>query len=310
MASQAGRRRGASSRWARPRRPRSCWPTSGPRRARERRRGALAGQGRGGRWAEHQGRRASTSRSAIALEPKAVRRVHGARPALYGRANAPARRWASSSRRRQNVDITAEVRRSAGLGGARAQPRRRRDRAVHAGARDGAPGFVRLSSGSPLRTGANGMLDEADGRASEKVDALGCEVPGSARSSRAGSRRRRGDMDGAAVSYRVRRSSSRLNDAALKSRLGAVLVLDGPATRRPRTLLRGGVGGAAVLGRGRALLWGASSSSGARRRPRASDFLRAARLEPESGLYRPVRRLGGAGVERDERPRCGSWTPR
>ena len=218
-------------------------------------------------------------RSAIALDPKAF----GAYMALaqhYRSTKRPGEAVGVLVEAQQNVDITAEVRRL--LGWAELDRNRVDDaikqftQALEMEPRDSSSQF-----GLAVAYRRKGMLDEADAEL-EKVDALDSKFPGlpleQGRLSET-----RGDMNGAVVSYREALVESP-NDAALKSRLGAVLVLTGQLDEA-ETLLLEVIEAQPYSAEAEHYLGRIEFERGQTEAAR-QHFLRAARLESESGLYR------------------------
>jgi predicted Zn finger-like uncharacterized protein len=218
-------------------------------------------------------------RNAIALEPKAI----GAYMALaqhYTDTKRPDEAVGVLVEAQQNVEITAEVRRL--LGWAELQ-RHRIDDAItqFRAALEMEPRDSSAHYGLAIAYRRKLLLEEA-GAALAKVEELDAKFPGIALE-KGRLAEARGDMEGAAASYR-RALEASPNDAALRSRLGAVLVLSGKIED-----------GEALL---REVLEAQPYSAEAEhylgrieleRRDLATarqHFLRASNLEPDSGLYR------------------------
>jgi tetratricopeptide (TPR) repeat protein len=180
----------------------------------------------------------------------------------------------------QNVDITAEVRRL--LGWAELERNRVDDaikqfvQALELEPRDSAAQF-----GLAVAYRRKGMLEEAHAEL-EKVQALDAKFPGlpleKGRLAEAS-----GDMDAAVTSYREALGESP-NDNALKSRLGAVLVLTGELDEGERLLLE--VIDAQPYSAEAEHYLGRVELERGQVEAARQHFLRAARLESDSGLYR------------------------
>ena len=180
----------------------------------------------------------------------------------------------------QNVEITAEVRRL--LGWAELDRNRIDEgikqfvQALEMEPRDSASQF-----GLAVAYRRNGRLEEA-GAELEKVQALDAKFPGlpleKGRLAEAS-----GDMDAAVASYRQALGDSP-NDTALKSRLGAVLVLTGQVDEAEKLLLQ--VIEAQPYSAEAEHYLGRIELERGQREAARQHFLRAARLESDSGLYR------------------------
>ena len=218
-------------------------------------------------------------RNAIRLEPKSVR-GYLALAQHYTSTKRPSEAVGVLVEAQENVEITAEVRRV--LGWAELQ-RNRIDEAIEqfTQALQMEPRDSSAQFGLAVSYRRKWKLDEAAAELA-KVEALDAKFPGLAlekgRLAEAS-----GDMDGATASYREALGSSP-DDAPLKSRMGAVLVLTGKydeAEKLLREVLKAQPYTAEAehyLGR---IELERGQVESARQR-----FLRAARLEPESGVYR------------------------
>ena len=218
-------------------------------------------------------------RNSIALEPMSFR-AYMALAQHYRSTKRPGEAVGVLVEAQQNVDITAEVRRL--LGWAELERNRVDDaikqfvQALEMEPRDSAAQF-----GLAVAYRRKGMLEEAHAEL-EKVQALDAKFPGLplekgrlAESS--------GDMDAAVTSYREALGESP-NDNALKSRLGAVLVLTGELDEGERLLLE--VIDAQPYSAEAEHYLGRVELERGQVEAARQHFLRAARLESDSGLYR------------------------
>ena len=218
-------------------------------------------------------------RNSIALEPTSFR-AYMALAQHYRSTKRPGEAVGVLVEAQQNVDITAEVRRL--LGWAELERNRVDDaikqfvQALEMEPRDSAAQF-----GLAVAYRRKGMLEEAHAEL-EKVQALDAKFPGLplekgrlAESS--------GDMDAAVTSYREALGESP-NDNALKSRLGAVLVLTGELDEGERLLLE--VIDAQPYSAEAEHYLGRVELERGQVEAARQHFLRAARLESDSGLYR------------------------
>jgi len=218
-------------------------------------------------------------RSAIKLEPKSVR-AYMALAQHYTSTKRPGEAVGILVEAQKNVDITAEVRRV--LGWAELQRNRFDDameqftQALEMEPRDSSAQF-----GLAVAYRRKWKLDQAAAELA-KVEALDAKFPGLAlekgRLAEAG-----GDMDAATESYRNALLESP-DDAALKSRMGAVLVLAGKYEESEK-LLREVLDAQPYSAEAEHYLGRIELERGQLEAARQR-FLRAARLEPESGLYR------------------------
>jgi predicted Zn finger-like uncharacterized protein len=218
-------------------------------------------------------------RSAIELDPKAF----GAYMALaqhYRATKRPGEAVGVLVDAQQNVDITAEVRRL--LGWAELD-RNRVDAAIKqfAQALDMEPRDSASRFGLAVAYRRKGMLEEASVEL-DQVNTLDAKFPGlpleKGRLSEI-----RGDMDGAVASYREAIVESP-NDAALKSRLGAVLVLTGELDEGEKLLVE--VVEAQPYSAEAEHYLGRIELERGQTEAARQHFLRAARLEADNGLYR------------------------
>jgi tetratricopeptide (TPR) repeat protein len=218
-------------------------------------------------------------RNAIALEPKAI----GAYMALaqhYTETKRPDEAVGVLVEAQQNVEITAEVRRL--LGWAELQ-RHRLDDAItqFQAAIEMEPRDSSAQYGLAIAYRRKFMLEEA-GAALAKVEELDSKFPGlvleKGRLAEA-----RGDIEGAAASYRHALEASP-NDAALRSRLGAVLVLSGKF-EEAEVLLREVLEAQPYSAEAEHYL-GRIELERRDLGTARQHFLRASRLEPDNGLYR------------------------
>jgi len=218
-------------------------------------------------------------RSAIKLDPKSFR-AYMALAQHYRSTKRPGEAVGVLVEAQRNVEITAEVRRL--LGWAELD-RNRIDEAIgqfvqalEMEPRDSASQF-----GLAVAYRRHGMLDEAGGEL-EKVQALDGKFPGLALE-KGRLAEARGDTDAAVASYREALEEAP-HDAALKSRLGAVLVITGELEEGEKLLMEVieaqpySAEAEHYLGR---VELDRGQTENARRH-----FLRAARLESDSGLYR------------------------
>jgi predicted Zn finger-like uncharacterized protein len=218
-------------------------------------------------------------RSAIKLDPKSF----GAYMALaqhYRSTKRPGEAVGVLVDAQQNVEITAAVRRL--LGWAELD-RNRIDEAIQqfVQALEMEPRDSASQFGLAVAYRRKGMLEEAAAEL-DKVQALDAKFPGLPLE-KGRLAETRGDMNAAVASYRQALVESP-NDAALKSRLGAVLVLTGQLDEAEKLLMEVieaqpySAEAEHYLGR---IELDRGQTEAARRH-----FLRAARLESESGLYR------------------------
>ncbi|MGB3052617.1 MAG: tetratricopeptide repeat protein [Polyangiales bacterium] len=218
-------------------------------------------------------------RNAITLEPKSVR-AYMALAQHYTSTKRPGEAVRILVEAQNNVDITAEVRRV--LGWAELQRNRIDDaikeftQALEMEPRDSSAQF-----GLAVAYRRKWKLDEAAAELA-KVEELDAKFPGLAlekgRLAEAA-----GDMDAATESYRNALLESP-DDAALKSRMGAVLVLAGKYDEAEK-LLREVLEVQQYSAEAEHYLGRVELERGQIEAARQR-FLRAARLEPESGLYR------------------------
>ena len=230
-------------------------------------------------------------RNAIKLEPKSVR-AYMALAQHYTSTKRPGEAVGILVEAQKNVDITAEVRRL--LGWAELQRNRFDDaieqftKALEMEPRDSSAQF-----GLAVAYRRKWKLDEAAAELA-KVEALDAKFPGLAlekgRLAEAG-----GDMDAATESYREALLDSP-DDAALKSRMGAVLVLAGKYEKAEK-LLREVLDAQPYSAEAEHYLGRIELERGQTESARQR-FLRAARLEPESGLYRTY--VAWAALESNE----------
>lgn len=218
-------------------------------------------------------------RNAIALDPKGI----GAYMALaqhYTDTKRPSEAVAVLVEAQQNVQITAEVRRL--LGRAELQ-RNKLDEAIgeFQAALEMEPRDSSAQFGLAQAYRRKSMLDEA-AEALGKVEAIDAKFPG-LQLEKGRLAEARGDMDAAIASYRDALSQSP-NDTALKSRLGATLVLRGQL-KEAETLLREVLEAQPYSAEAEHFLgridMERNQLDAARRH-----FERASRLDPTSGLYR------------------------
>ena len=218
-------------------------------------------------------------RNAITLDPEAFR-AYMALAQHYRSTKRPGEAVGVLVEAQQNVEITAEVRRL--LGWAELDRNRIDEgikqfvQALEMEPRDSASQF-----GLAVAYRRNGRLEEA-GAELEKVQALDAKFPGlpleKGRLAEAS-----GDMDAAVASYRQALGDSP-NDTALKSRLGAVLVLTGQVDEAEKLLLQ--VIEAQPYSAEAEHYLGRIELERGQREAARQHFLRAARLESDSGLYR------------------------
>jgi len=218
-------------------------------------------------------------RNAIKLEPKSVR-AYMALAQHYTSTKRPGEAVGILVEAQKKVDITAEVRRV--LGWAELQRNRFDDaieqftKALEMEPRDSSAQF-----GLAVAYRRKWKLEEAAAELA-KVEALDAKFPGLAlekgRLAEAG-----GDMAAATESYRSALLESP-EDAALKSRMGAVLVLAGKYEESEK-LLREVLDAQPYSAEAEHYLGRIELERGQLETARQR-FLRAARLEPESGLYR------------------------
>ncbi|NNE19801.1 MAG: tetratricopeptide repeat protein, partial [Myxococcales bacterium] len=218
-------------------------------------------------------------RNANKLKPKSVR-AYMALAQHYTSTKRPGEAVGILVEAQKKVDITAEVRRV--LGWAELQRNRLDDameqftKALEMEPRDSSAQF-----GLAVAYRRKWKLDEAAAELA-KVEALDAKFPGLAlekgRLAEAG-----GDMDAATESYRSALIESP-EDAALKSRMGAVLVLAGKDEEAEK-LLREVLDAQPYSAEAEHYLGRIELDRG-QLEPARQRFLRAARLEPESGLYR------------------------
>jgi len=230
-------------------------------------------------------------RNAIKLEPKSVR-AYMALAQHYTSTKRPGEAVGILVEAQKNVDITAEVRRV--LGWAELQRNRFDDaieqftQALEMEPRDSSAQF-----GLAVAHRRKWKLEEA-AAALAKVEELDAKFPGLAlekgRLAEAG-----GDMDAATESYRQALLDSP-DDAALKSRMGAVLVLAGKYEEAEK-LLREVLDAQPYSAEAEHYLGRIELERGQTEAARQR-FLRAARLEPESGLYRTY--VAWAALESNE----------
>ena len=218
-------------------------------------------------------------RNAITLEPKSFR-AYMALAHHYTSTKRPGEAVGVLVEAQQNVEITAEVRRL--LGWAELD-RNRVDDAIKqfVAALEMEPRDSSAQFGLAVAYRRKGMLEEASAELA-KVRELDAKFPGlpleKGRLAEAS-----GDMDAAATSYREALGESP-NDAALKSRLGAVLILTGNLDDG-QTLLREVIDAQPYSAEAEHYLGRVDMERGQLEDAR-QHFLRAARLEPDSGLYR------------------------
>ncbi|MDH3654815.1 MAG: tetratricopeptide repeat protein [Myxococcales bacterium] len=230
-------------------------------------------------------------RSAIKLEPKSVR-AYMALAQHYTATKRPGEAVGILVEAQKNVDITAEVRRV--LGWAELQRNRLDDaieqftKALKMEPRDSSAQF-----GLAVAYRRKWKLEEAAVELA-KVEELDARFPGLAlekgRLAEAG-----GDMDAATESYRKALLDSP-DDAALKSRMGAVLVL-ARKYEEAEKLLREVLDAQPYSAEAEHYLGRVELERGQTEAARQR-FLRAARLEPESGLYRTY--VAWAALESNE----------
>jgi predicted Zn finger-like uncharacterized protein len=218
-------------------------------------------------------------RNAITLKPTSFR-AYMALAQHYTSTKRPGEAVGVLVEAQQNVEINAEVRRM--LGWAELQRSRIDDAikqfllALEMEPRDSAAQF-----GLAVAYRRKGMLEEAAAELA-KVETLDAKFPGlpleKGRLAEAS-----GDMDAAVASYRKALEESP-NDAALKSRLGAVLMLTGKLDEAG-TLLREVLVAQPYSAEAEHYL-GRIELEQDRLEPARQHFVRAARLESDSGLYR------------------------
>ena len=218
-------------------------------------------------------------RNSIALEPTSFR-AYMALAQHYRSTKRPGEAVGVLVEAQQNVDITAEVRRL--LGWAELD-RNRIDEAIKqfVQALEMEPRDSAVQFGLAVAYRRKGMLEEASAEL-EKVQALDAKFPGLAlekgRLAEAS-----GDMNAAVTSYREALGDSP-NDAVLKSRLGAVLVLTGELDEGEKLLLQ--VIEAQPYSAEAEHYLGRVELDRGQVEAARQHFLRAARLESDSGLYR------------------------
>lgn len=230
-------------------------------------------------------------RSAIKLEPKSVR-AYMALAQHYTSTKRPGEAVGILVEAQKNVDITAEVRRL--LGWAELQRNRFDDaieqftQALEMEPRDSSAQF-----GLAVANRRKWKLDEAATELA-KVEELDAKFPGLALE-KGRLAEATGDMDAAIESYRKALLDSP-DDAALKSRMGAVLVLSGKYEESEK-LLREVLDAQPYSAEAEHYLGRIELERGQTESARQR-FLRAARLEPESGLYRTY--VAWAALESNE----------
>lgn len=218
-------------------------------------------------------------RNAIRLEPKSFR-AYIALAQHYSSTKRPGEAVAVLVEAQKNVDITAEVRRL--LGWAELQ-RNRIDDAItqFLAALEMEPRDSSAQFGLAVAYRRKGMLEEAEA-ALAKVEELDAKFPAlpleKGRLAEA-----KGDLNAAAASYRDALQESP-NDAALKSRLGAVLVLTGKL-EEAETLLNQVIAAEPYSAEAEHYLGRIELERG-HLEPARQHFLRADRLDPTNGLYR------------------------
>ncbi len=218
-------------------------------------------------------------RNAIALEPKSYR-AYMALAQHYTSTKRPGEAVALLLEAKKNVEVTAEVRRT--LGWAELQRNRideaiaEFDAALQMAPRDSAAQF-----GLAVAYRRKGMIAEARSQLT-KVQELDAKFPGlqleQGRLAEAA-----GDMDEAVTRYRAALEASP-NDASLKSRLGATLVLTGK-TEEGEKLLGEALEAQPYSAEAEHYLGRIALDRGQLEAAR-QHFLRAARLESDNGLYR------------------------
>ena len=218
-------------------------------------------------------------RNAIRLEPKSVR-AYMALAEHYTSTKRPGEAVGVLVEAQKNVDITAEVRRV--LGWAELQRNRIDDAikqftdALAMEPRDSSAQF-----GLAVALRRKWKLDEAAAGLA-KVEELDAKFPGLALE-KGRLAEARGDMDAATASYRQALADSP-DDAALKSRMGAVLVLTGKEAEAEK-LLREVLEAQPYSSEAEHYLGRIELARGQLESARQR-FLRAARLDPDSGMYR------------------------
>jgi tetratricopeptide (TPR) repeat protein len=218
-------------------------------------------------------------RSAITLEPKSFR-AYMALAQHYRSTKRPGEAVGVLVQAQQNVEITAEVRRL--LGWAELD-RNRIDEAIEhfVAALEMEPRDSTAQFGLAVAYRRKGMLEEASGELA-KLEDLDAKFPGlpleQGRLAEAS-----GDMNAAVASYRNALEESP-NDAGLKSRLGAVLMLVGQLDEG-ETLLQEVLGAQPYSAEAEHYLGRIELERGQLESAR-QHFLRAARLESDNGLYR------------------------
>jgi cellulose synthase operon protein C len=218
-------------------------------------------------------------RNAIRLEPKSFP-AYIALAQHYSSTKRPSEAVAVLEQAQQNVEITAEVRRL--LGWAELQ-RNRVDEAItqFLAALEMEPRDSSAQFGLAVGYRRKGMLEEASA-ALVKVQELDAKFPGlpleKGRLAEAG-----GDMNTAVASYRDALQESP-NDAALKSRLGAALVVTGKL-EEAEMLLNQVIEAQPYSAEAEHYLGRIDLERG-HLEPARQHFLRAVRLESDSGLYR------------------------
>ncbi len=218
-------------------------------------------------------------RNAIRLEPKSI----GAYMALaqhYTATKRPGEAVGVLVEAQRNVEITAGVRRM--LGWAELQ-RSQVDDAItqFQGALEMEPRDSSAQFGLAVAYRRKGMFDEA-GTELAKVAELDAKFPG-LQLEKGRLAEATGDMDAAVASYREALTESP-NDAALKSRLGAVLILTG-ALDEGEALLREVLAAQPYSAEAEHYLGRIELGRGQTEAAR-QHFLRASRLESDNGLYR------------------------
>ncbi len=230
------------------------------------------GQGKSKEAVEH-------FRNAIRLEPKSVR-AYMALAEHYTSTKRPGEAVGVLLEAQKTVDITAEVRRV--LGWAELQ-RNRIDDAIKqfTDALEMEPRDSSAQFGLAIALRRKWKLDEAAAGLA-KVEELDAKFPGLALE-KGRLAEARGDMDAATASYRQALADSP-DDAALKSRMGAVLVLTGKEAEAEK-LLREVLEAQPYSSEAEHYLGRIELDRGQLESARQR-FLRAARLDPDSGMYR------------------------
>ena len=218
-------------------------------------------------------------RNAINLEPTSIR-AYMALAQHYRSTKRPAEAVGVIVEAQQNVEITAEVRRLVGWA---ELDRNRLDEAIDQflKALEMEPRDSTAQFGLAVAYRRKGMLEEAAVELA-KVQALDAKFPGlpleKGRLAEAG-----GDLDAAAASYR-RALEEAPKDTALKSRLGAVLVMTGQLDEGEGLLLQ--VIEAQTYSAEAEHYLGRVEMERGQVEAARQHFLRAARLESDNGLYR------------------------